>query len=104
VDLSQNPVLGKGPVETYIAIAGDWLVMTMLDTKDWRIKDLIDRAVDQKISRAALPGDAMISMKVDIAQFAEKFAGQKLPPDAPHNMTLTIKKAGGGLGLAMHLK
>jgi hypothetical protein len=93
VDSPRNPVLGKGPVETYIAIAGDWLVMTMLDTKDGRIKDLIDRAVDQKISRAALPGDAMISMKVDIAQFAEKVRRPEAPARRPHNMTLTIKKA-----------
>lgn len=102
-ELPPNPLFGDGPVETFSAVAGNYMVMTMGGGKDQAIKGLIDNALDQKVKRTPLAGGALMIIALDMGKLSEKMGGQA-EEDAPETMTMSLTRTTTGLGFKIHAK
>ena len=102
-ELPPNPLLGEGPVETYAAVAGNYMLVSMGGAKEGGIKGLIDQALDQKLKRAPLSNNALMTMDINMTKFAEKMGGNA-GEDAPDKLSMVLGRTPTGLSIKIHAK
>lgn len=102
-ELPPNPLFGDGPMESYTAAAGNYMIVTAGGAKDGVIKGMIDQALDQKIKRAPLGNGALMIMDVNVAKLSEKMGGAA-DEDAPEKLNLAIGRTQTGMSLKLHAK
>lgn len=101
-ELPPNPLFGEGPIESHAAVAENYMLVNV-GGKDGAIKSLIDQAVDKKMKRTPLSNNALMTMNMNVAKFAEKMGGSP-DEEAPEKMTMSLARTQSGLGLKIHAK
>jgi hypothetical protein len=94
--VAMNPLFSGENLNSYIAVAGDLLVSSMMGSTEEKMKRLIDRALDGEIARAPLPDDAVLELVMDFGALIAS-AGQSRPQDAPRELWISASAPGGRL-------
>lgn len=103
--VENNPMAPDGTIDTWLGAAGNWFVMAMGGGKD-AATGLIDAVADDKLARAALPGGALMDMRLDMGAFLAMAGPQAgLPPRGmPESVTMQLTRTGKTLRLTTRVE
>lgn len=103
--MEDNPMAPDGTLDTWLGAAGNWFVMAIGGGKD-AATGLIDAVADDKIVRAALPGSALMDVRLDFGAFLAMAGPQAgMPPGAmPESMTMQLTRTGTALRLTTRVQ
>lgn len=97
---ASNPMFGgQSVMTTHVAIAGGWLLQSMFGQGNAGIRGLVDAALNQKIERAPLRDNALLTVDMSIPDMVPQMA--HMGGELPERFTLALARSGAGLSLKM---
>jgi hypothetical protein len=104
-DGAPNPVMPDGTLDTYVAMIGNCMTMTM-GGKDTDAKAAFDQVLDQKAKRAPLADGVLMDLAIDIRELAAMGGTpqEAMGDDMPAKATIAIAKRDKALSLHVHVK
>jgi hypothetical protein len=97
---ASNPMFGGQSVMTMdAAIAGGWLLQSMFGQGKAGIRGLVDAVLDQKIERAPLRDNALLTVDVSIPDLVPEAA--HMGGEMPDRFRMSLARSGAGLSLKM---
>lgn len=103
---TETPVMPTGEQTTYTAVAGSYLI-SATTVKIENVKSLMDQALDQKVKRKPLAGNALAIVNVQfmdlidrISPIGNPFEGQE---KLPETLRISVDAKGGSLNLRISI-
>jgi len=98
-----TPIFEDGEMDTFMALAGDYYVQCLLGAAEGDTKRMIDAVLDQRVERARLPGTALATVTMRVAELIDHVVGGMVPVgDLPRVVEAELGKA--GRALTFHLR